>query len=196
MADQRKQAEAFAAVNSAVTKTGRVALYHAMLSSGDKLTKEVTEACKVAGVFVPKNRFKTRDEVGYTTAVLTLMKMYQKHGRDVLITSLMCLTQTGDGNPNCIRTTIVEALCETLASRKDWLEAGDALFQAMESFIFAEEWDKAIEGRHNVGRGKTVAAHFKQRIAEHLEETLKVRITATCREPPKRKMNAAVVARG
>lgn len=178
IADQSKQAQAFAAVNGAITKTTPQQLFHAKLTARDEASLEIQEVCQIAGVFIARaSKASARHQVGETQAVGVLARCLSRYGRDTLITALQCITQTADGNAGYVRSTIIEALCVVLNRRHDWRDAGDALLRAMDHFNFPEEWDRIADGKTVILSGVAVAA-LADRISEYLKPRLRTSLTA------------------
>jgi hypothetical protein len=175
-ADRAKQAAAYAAVNGSVTKTTAQQLYHAKLAAKDSAALALAEVCSAAGVeILRKNLVRSEIKVGQTYAVTALERCLNVYGRDTLITSLQCITQTADGNPGFVKATIVESLCEALHDVPEWRDAGSALLVTMDKFKFADAWDQIAAGRDQI-----FPATFKKLMAE------KIRKFLTRRMPPLR----------
>ena len=170
-ADRAQQAAAFSAVNGSVTKTTAHQLFHARLAAGDDQTVKLAEVCSAAGVeIVPQNPTSGAAK-GQTQAVGCLSRCLRDYGRDTLITALQCITQTGDGNPGMLRSTFIQALCKALSDKPEWREAGDRLLRAMDSFEFADVWEKAI-AEHSYVLSPSVMATIVDAITTHLQRRL------------------------
>ena len=122
-ADRAKQAAAYAAVNGNITKTTPQQLYHARLAANDPDAFEIANVCSAAGVEVIRRNIPLSEmKVGQTQAIGALTRCLKLYGRDTLITSLQCITQTADGNAGFVRATIIEALCQVLHDAPAWRE--------------------------------------------------------------------------
>ena len=147
-ADRAKQAAAYAAVNGNITKTTPQQLYHARLAANDPNAHAIANICSAAGVDVlRRNVPQSGMKVGQTQAIGAISRCLEVYGRDTLITSLQCITQTADGNPGFVRATILEALCEVLSEEPVWRDAGEALLRVMDKFRFPDAWDQVAAGR-------------------------------------------------
>jgi hypothetical protein len=142
-ADRAKQAAAYAAVNENVTKTTAQQFYHAKLAAGDSEVLALADICAAAGVeIVRRNLVQSELKPGQTQAVGAISRCYTRFGRETLITSLQCITQTADGNAGFVRATIIEALCEVLHEMSVWRDAGEKLLRTMDDFKFGDAWDE------------------------------------------------------
>lgn len=94
-------------------------------------------------------------KVGQTQAIGALTRCLKLYGRDTLITSLQCITQTADGNAGFVKATIIEALCQVLHEVPTWRDSGDALLRAMDKFKFPDAWDQIAAGRDKMFPGTT-----------------------------------------
>lgn len=167
IADRRAQADAFAAINGGATKVSTVSLYHARVAAGDPEALAVAEVCEAAEVIVLRsNRVSSLLKRGETVAPAALFEGLRRHGRDTLITSLQCITQTSDGNPGCINRPTVAALGAVLSGRPDWRDRGGALLDAFDDYVFSEEANEAR--KEALGGGLTLQAALAARVATYL----------------------------
>ncbi|MDH2381449.1 ParB/Srx family N-terminal domain-containing protein [Bradyrhizobium sp. CER78] len=150
-ADRAQQAAAYAAVNGNVTKTTAQQLYHAKLAAKDEEALALAEVCAAAGVeILRKNLVRAAIQRGQTYSVTSLIRCFNKYGRNTLITALQCITETADGNPGFVRGTFIEPLCEVLHEAPQWRDAGEALLRAMDKFKFADAWGEIAAGRDQI----------------------------------------------
>jgi ParB-like nuclease domain len=171
-ADRAKQAAAYAAVNGNITKTTAQQLYHAKVAAGDKDALRLAEVCAAAGVeIVRRSLVQSQIKVGQTQAVGALSRCLTLYGRDTLITSLQCITQTADGNAGFVRSTIVEALCEVLNEAPAWRDAGEILLRTMDKFKFGDVWDQIAAGRDQI-----FPSTAKKTMADTVRKFLKKRL--------------------
>jgi hypothetical protein len=171
-ADRTKQAQAYAAVNGAITKTTPQQLFHAQLAAENPEALEIAEVCSIGGVeIIRRNPIRANMKVGQTQAIAAMKNCLKNYGRNTLITALQCITKTSDGNPGFVRATIVEALCSVLHNSPEWREAGDFLLGAMDDFDFADAWEETMAGRNFV-LSPAVANLFADKISNHLNNRL------------------------
>lgn len=177
-ADRSKQAQAYAAVNGAITKTTPQQLFHAQVAAQNPEALEIAEVCAIGGVeIIRRNSLSSKMKVGQTQAVGAIRHCLKRYGRNTLITALQCITQTSDGNPGFVRSTIIEALCSVLDSSPEWREAGDLLLRAMDDFEFADAWEETIAGRNFV-LSPAVTSLFAEKVTRHLDSRLGAPIRA------------------
>jgi hypothetical protein len=122
-ADRAKQAAAFAAVNSKVTRLSSNHVFHA----------------KRAGVKIPRSRLSWRDRPANALfAIAAVKSVVQTYGDAVAITALQCITETGNGNAGMLRAVLIRALGEVLSQKPLWRDAGERLFRALDDIEFEE----------------------------------------------------------
>ena len=189
IADRAKQAQAFAALNGAVTKTTAQQLFHAKVAAADKNALEIMEVCRIAQVTIVQKHKPNSEKAGETQAVGAIGRCLIRYGRDTLITALQCITQTEGGNPGWLRATVIEALCIVLTKRHDWRESGSNLLQVMDKFDFASAWDKAVEGRSSM-LSPAVQASLVEQLMDYLDRRLKTSVVAATSAKSHRKNNA------
>lgn len=171
IANRAKQAQAFAAVNGAVTKTTPLQIYHAKVAANDRRALEIQEICDIAQVTIVKKHRAGQEKKGETASVGAIARCLSLYGRDTLITALQCVTQTGDGNAGWLRASVIEALCKVLHARFDWREAGSNLLQTMDDFDYEEVWDKAMRQSSSI-----LAAGFQQELVQQMTDFLDARL--------------------
>lgn len=168
--DRARQAEAFAAINGNTTRVNPQIVYFARLTGKDKGAEEMARILAAAGVTVCRANRTLRDmKKGETGAVGALFKLLKVFGPETLISSLQCISQTGDGNPGFLRATVIEGVCLALHCQIKWREAGERLLRAMDGFDFIEAWDQAMKRRSTIP-----SLTSQQIIAELVTEHLKV----------------------
>jgi hypothetical protein len=169
-ADRVEQAAAYAAVNGNVTYTTPAQLYYARLTAGDPATKELQKICAAAEVTIIRRNLLSVDmRKGETQAVAAMRRCLKHYGATTLITSLQCITQTGDGNPGYVRAYIFEAICETLYANQAWRDAGEQLFRSLDNFSFPDRWDEANEKNRKGGElAPPIKAAFAELFHAHL----------------------------
>jgi len=139
IADRETQAKAFVAINGAVTKISRMALHAAAVAAGEPEAMLLAQACEIAEVEllrypVPKDQQKA----GQTMSVQAAAACFAQYGRDTFISAMQCITQTDNNAPGVISSAVIRALCSVMDKRKDWRDAGEALFAAFEQIDVAD----------------------------------------------------------
>jgi hypothetical protein len=170
-ADRAQQAAAYSAVNGNVTKTTPQQLFHARLAAGDGDAVKLAEVCSASGVTIVLQHAPGTATKGETQALGCLSRCLREYGRDTLITALQCITQTGDGNPGMLRATFIQALCKVLSDAPEWRDAGERLLRAMDTFEFADVWEKAIS-EHSYVLSPSVMTTVIEAITVHLHRRL------------------------
>ena len=143
-ADRAKQAAAFAAINSKITRLYQNNIFHAELQAGSGFAKRVAEVAERAGVKIPRNKLSKKDSPpNAINAVSSLRAVITTYGDEVTISALQCVTETGDGNAHMLKGVLIRALAEVLSQRPMWRESGDALFRAFDRIDYQEQIDLA-----------------------------------------------------
>ncbi|WP_020096006.1 ParB N-terminal domain-containing protein [Methylobacterium sp. 285MFTsu5.1] len=143
-ADRAKQAAAFAAINSKITRFYQNNIFHAELQAGSTFAKRVAEVAERAGVKIPRNKLSKKDSPpNAINAVSSLRAVITTYGDEVTISALQCVTETGDSNPHMLKGVLIRALAEVLSQRPLWRESGDALFRAFDDIDYQEQIDLA-----------------------------------------------------
>lgn len=167
-ADRAKQAAAYAAVNGNVTRTTPTQLFHARMAAGDEQAKAVAAVCQAAQVTIVRtNMTVSKMVVGQTTAIGGLMRCYTIYGDQTLQSALRCITQTADGNPGFLRSTIIEAMCIVLHEHPEWRTPEELLFKYMEKFNFPDAWEAIAAGRDQIFP-HTARSDMTARLEKHL----------------------------
>lgn len=177
-------ADTFAAINGATTEVNSGQLFRSRVASGDQAALLIKAACDAAGVVLlaHRNDNKAAYRRGETLAVATVERCFKTYGRETLITALQCVTETSDGNPGCLRSPLIWALCQVLDERRDWRDAGERLLDAFDVVSFEEMIDRAVsEARRTRQSQRIVLVHLVRR---HLE--LHVRAEGSARPAAKR----------
>lgn len=166
-ADEREQADAFTAINGNVTKMTPLQIHAARVAAGDSKALALEEACRLGGTTicrypVPGNKMKA----GETLAVSVLRRHLEIYGAPLLSLALRCITATRDGNPGMVRASVIKALCVVLDSEPALSRDPARLLQAMESFGFEAEFDRAVIVARQ--RKTSVDVAFVSILFEHL----------------------------
>lgn len=159
-ADVARQAEAFAAINGAVTAISSLAIFAAEVTAGKPGAIALRDACAAAGVNickypVPANNMKPGD----TLAIAVLKAAMKTYGPEHLTLSLKCITKTGRHNTGLVKSTVIQAICHVLDAERSWCSPEARLLSAMSRFDLHEELIKAeIEGKRVRQSAKSVLA--------------------------------------
>lgn len=170
-ADLAEQANAFAAINGAVTAISAMQLHAARVAAGDADAVALRDACAEGGVSICRYPVKASEmKAGETLAAARLARQLARYGRQTFVTALSCITRTADGNVGMVRAPLVEALCATLDGEPAWRDEGDRLIEAMQGFDFYTAWSEAAvrASAERVG----VHVPLVEMISSHLETTL------------------------
>lgn len=190
-ANVAEAADTFAAINGATTEVSSGQLFKSRVASGDAQALAVKDACHAAGVVLLVHRADATKayKVGETLAVVTIERAFKVYGRDVLITALQCVTETGDGNPGCLRAPLIWALCDVLAARADWRDAGGRLLDAFDLVAFEDLIERGVRGAS--GGHSTQRGVLKHLIERHLETHLRADSTRPAAKRAARQLEAA-----
>lgn len=174
IADQARQAEAFAAINGTVTKISSLAIYHARVAAGDPEALKVAEVCRRAEVTILRsNQSAKRMQRGEMIGPQTLFQALARFGADTLTLALQCVTCTAEGNPGLLAKPVIEGLCIALDAVPDWRAAGGQVLDEMDDFDFAAELMAAREAHYKAG-APSVSAAFAGRVTAFLSRKLGV----------------------
>lgn len=171
IADKRKQAAAFAAINAVTTEMSPMQVHAAKMVAGDVDAVRLTKLCKEAGVTILRYPVQTKfQKTGETMAVGMLYRMLTKFGEEALVTALSCITRTRDGYPGLIRSQLVTALCVVLEAEPEWQESRH-LLKAVGKLDLRATFASAAKQAAAGSSGGLVAA-LVDAISEHLETTM------------------------
>lgn len=138
IADRETQAAAFVAINGAVTKISRMALHAAAVAAGEPDALLFQQACDIAEVELLRYPVaRDQQKPGQTMSVQAAASCFAQFGRDTFITAMQCVTQTSNNEPGVLTTAVIRALCTVLDRRRDWRDAGSALFDAFDGLDLA-----------------------------------------------------------
>lgn len=171
VADATEQAAAFKAINAATTRISALQLHRAALAAGDAEAREVQEAADAAGVVILRHPTSHLDlKPGETMALGAIRSALKEHGRDTVVTALMCVTETSNNEPGVLGAATIKALCTTLGARPDWREAGERLLAAFDEIDLLEEANQARFSYR--AKGTAVAEILTGRITTRLQVSL------------------------
>lgn len=130
-ASQAEEAQAFAAINGAVTRLHPLQIFHARVVSGDKAAAAVQQLCLDSGVIVPRCPGLI-GKVGETHAIGALQRALAQHGDKILGMALKAVVATGGGNVGNLKPAVIMGLPDALSCRRAWLRSQSALNAAIE----------------------------------------------------------------
>lgn len=138
IAGQSEQAAAFKAINGDTTPMSRMALHAAGVIANEPHAVEIAKVCACAEVELLRYPVPVdKQKAGQTMAVGAIARCLKRYGADTLITALQCVTQTTNNEPGVLSARLIKALCEVLAERPDWCEAGTRLLEAFDAIDLA-----------------------------------------------------------
>lgn len=123
-------ASAFAAINGNVTPISKQDIYRAKLAAGDKEALALQSVLDVAGVTIVSIR--SGFAKGQTRSIGVLHRAYRVHGADILILTLQCLTETGDGNAGLIYGVAINGIADAIKTKTEWLAKPSALLDCFD----------------------------------------------------------------
>lgn len=151
-------AQCFAAINGNVTRLSKGQVYRARVAGGDAGAMEIESVCRASGVTIlmNKNGGTIRDYApGESFAIGAIERCLKAHGRTVLVTALKAITETGGGNAGNLRATLIYALCDVLARRPSWRDAGAKLLDALDEIDLGDTMDAARASARRLQRSQT-----------------------------------------
>jgi RNA polymerase sigma factor (sigma-70 family) len=137
-----EQAAAFAAINGNITQMSPQQVHAAKVAAGDQDAVRLHQACAEAGVKILRYPLAmSQIGKGQTMAVAALRQCLAQYGKDVLVSALRSIVETGDGHRGMIRSQVVKALCMTIEPEPGL--RGDAAVRAFSRTGFATEFNAA-----------------------------------------------------
>lgn len=160
-------AACFAAINGQVTVVTPCQIYAARLAAGDADALVLQAVLDEAGVTVLRYRFpSTPWKAGETMAIGTLESCLRRFGREALGAALQAVTRSRKGNPGCLTSGVITALCRLMADNPLWRAAGDRMVAAIGNLRLADvEHEVAGEAKRT---GKPRSQILYARIHQHL----------------------------
>lgn len=166
-ADVSEQAQAFSAINGAVTRVHSLAMHRAAVAAGDKDARAIEDAAAAAGVQVLRFPVSELNQLpGQTMAIGALRDCLRDFGHDAVVLGLKGVTQTGNAVKGGLPGPIVRALA-TVAQL--WLIRGgeaQAFIAAIGGVVLIRELDKAT--RSERPKGQSAAAALVERLRTKL----------------------------
>lgn len=157
-------AGAFAAINGNVTPVSPQDVWLAELAAGDAKALEINSALEAASVRVVRKKHGYR--TGETQSINVLRRAYEKYGRDLLITALQCITETGGGNPGLLLGAVVNGVALSIRAKSHLLAEPSRLFDVFDQVDLAYELAQAkIEAART---GNIVQAILTRRLNEQI----------------------------
>ncbi|WPE19892.1 DUF6551 family protein [Shinella zoogloeoides] len=143
-ASPAKQAEAFAAINGAVTAISPLAIFAAKVAAEDADALALTRACEQAGVSicrypVPASNMKP----GQTLAVQALQSCAATYGLTLLTLALKGVVRAANGRPGLVKAAAVKAVVHVFEVESSWQQREKELLVAIARFDLAAELAKA-----------------------------------------------------
>lgn len=182
IAGQSEQAAAFKAINGDTTPMSRMALHAAGVIANEPHAVEIAKVCACAEVELLRYPVPVdKQKAGQTMAVGAIARCLKRYGADTLITALQCVTQTTNNEPGVLSARLIKALCEVLAERPDWCEAGVKLFRALDTIVLKDVVAAVPLGINN--RTKADGHSLKQCIERAISSAMSQPSAAVIRVP-------------
>jgi hypothetical protein len=169
------EAGAFAIINGQVTNISGTQIHVARVMAGEKDAIALDTICQAAGVRIMKfpAAFGTW-KPGETMASGTLRICHKRYGRETLITALQCITQTNDGNAGYVKADVIHGFCEALSRNTTWRDAGDTLFQSIETVGVPGIYRTSKALKDGAGKGASMWVLVAKVTSELLARTMPV----------------------
>jgi hypothetical protein len=167
-ADVNEQAQAFSAINGAVTRVHNLAMHKAAVAAGDKDALAIEKAAAAAGVQVLRFPVSELNQLpGQTMAIGAIRDCLREFGREAVVLGLRGVTETSNAVKGGLNATIVRAIV-TVAGL--WLVQGRnpvAFITALGGIVLIREADKAARAERP--KGQSIAAALAERLRARLE---------------------------
>lgn len=154
---REEEAEAFAAINGAVTALSPLQIYHAELASGDRKARAIRAMCERAAVSVPRYAM-TATKRGETLAIGTIKSCWKTYGEDIVELALSLIVGTGDGNTGYVRAPLISGLCQLLKANPGLAKQPRELRRTLHDEQIPKLYAKAL--RIQGLDGGSVSTHF------------------------------------
>lgn len=170
-ADPEKQAEAFAAINGAVTAIHPLAIFAAEVAAKNPVAVDIMSACDEAGITVlrypvPSNAMKA----GQTIAIGTIRKCYNTYGRKTLVLAMKALHKASQGEKGMISAPSIKAMCHILEAEKSFGKPEYRLIALMENYSLPKALKEIDEDPVLRKRAKHLA--LTEKIFEYIEDEI------------------------
>ena len=164
LADRRKQASAFEAINGNITRVTPLQRFKAKLAAEEPEALRLNAVAARAGV---RLRFSQGGVAKYARAndcfaLVALQAAMEKFGDDVAEWTLRCILASADNEPGLFRSVLIRCVSEVLAENPAWLSAPELLAAFIEFDLHEEQH----------------AAQARARTSDKRREALKASISA------------------
>lgn len=168
LATPGEQAEAFTAINGAVTRVTRLALHRAAVAAGDPAALAIERVTTAAGVTVlsyPKSELN--QEPGETMAIGAISDALRNYGEEAVILGLRCTMGERNRVRGGLSATIVAAAIPFVAQKLARGIPEATLLAFFDEVLLIREADKARSAERE--RGVAVWTVLLQRLQERWE---------------------------
>lgn len=136
-------AQAFAAINGAVTPMRSDDLFRAQVVAGEPEAVALKALLDDVGVRIVSGGQDYRK--GDTRALKALRRARTVYGEDVLRLVLRCIVETGDGNAGMVTGGMINAMALTLLRKPEWLHAPSQVFDRLDTVRLSDLFNTAFE---------------------------------------------------
>ncbi len=154
-----EQAAAFVGANLDRVALNQFALHHARTIAGDPAAIEIAEACRAAGIRIPRYQPKpTEMKPGDTLAVGTIANLFKKHPREIARLTLATVADAFRGSAGMLRSQVFTAVAALIASAPE--EKRDELAARLKASLATRTWSEiwtAVASRRADGVSGTLA---------------------------------------
>lgn len=175
LAEPHEQAQAFTAVNGAITRVHSLAMHRAAFAAGDEGAVLLEEIAAEAGIRILRYPVpELKQKPGETMAIGAMREMIASVGRPPLVLGLRSVVETAKNHvPGGLVASIVKATASVAA---EWLARGGepaGFVEEIGEITLIREADKALRGP----REKNVAVHTI--LTERLRQRIGLSSTTT-----------------
>lgn len=145
-----KQAEAFAAINGAVTAISPLAIHHAEVVAGAPEAVSLRNTCASVNVQICRYPVPASDmKPGQTLAIRALQEGVRQHGHAHLRIALGSIMASRT-NKGVLKAPVIKAVCHVLESAPEWKKTPEKLNEAMSGCDLLAELSAAeLEGKRD-----------------------------------------------
>jgi hypothetical protein len=136
-------AAAFAAINGQITSVKTQDVFKAKVSAGEPGALALKKILDAAEVTIVPNKAIYRK--GETASLSSLERALDRYGAELLILTLQCITQTGDGNPGLITGPMINGIARALLHKVDLLEQPSKLFECFDQMDLRDIMEAAMD---------------------------------------------------
>lgn len=150
-----EEADAFATINTAITRVHAQALFKAKLAAGDSLARSAQKCAADAGIEILAYPLGPKQiKHNQTMACGAIEKCCQFYGARITTAALRALLRGANRQPGLIRAFVIRALCACFFENSGWVdrayEAGEALAAVGIDKLMAQAAQTATIGDHKV----------------------------------------------